>query len=256
MRRSGFVLRSLATLGLALVACSASVASAEDLLLTMAKSWPGALLISEGGTWPREIYRHVEGSRYLRAVVPRITAVAYGQSEGTFVCSGLDGSILKLDGSRPRLLYEHNGQVRDLAIEDGEGRVYYSVLPTPKGGESAGDTEIWHYNLRSRRASRFAVITQRAVGGDFWGTFSIRGGVLYAGTLAPEGRIYRIFPGGRTELALESGRGPITGLTFAPAGELFFTTDSTKVFRTSDFRTSELVLEDPAAQFTDVAVQH
>jgi hypothetical protein len=241
---------------LALTVLSAPAAFAEDLLLTTARSWPGTLSVSEGGTWPREIYRHVEGSRYLRGAVPRIAAVAYGSSAGTFVCSGLDGAIFKLDGNHPRLLYEHSGQVRDLAIDDGEGRLYFSVLPTPRGGESAGATEIWFFNFRTSRASRFAVIPQSAVDGDYWGTFTIRGGVLYAATLTPQGRVYRIFPGGRSELAFESGQGPTTGLTFGPSGELYYATDSAKVLRTADFRRSETVLEDPAAQFTDVAVQH
>jgi hypothetical protein len=256
MRRSGIALRSLAYFGLALVATSASLASAEDLLLTMSRSLPGTLLVSEGGTWPREIYRHADGNSDLGPAVPRIASVTFGRGEGTFICSGLDGSIFKLDGSRPRLVHEHSGQVRDIAIDDGEGRIYYSVLPTPRGGESAGDCEIWYFDLRAARASRFATIEQRMVGGDFWGAFTIRGGVLYAGTLSPRGRIYRVHPGGRSELAIESGLGTITGLSFSPGGELYFATGSAKVFRTSDFQTTELVVQEPASQFTDVAVRH
>ena len=94
------------------------------------------------------------------------------------------------------------------------------------------------------------------VGGHYWGTFTIQGGVLYASTLAPRGRIYRIFPGSRSELALESDVGPITGLNFSPAGDLYLTFGTASVYRTRDFGPLERVLHDDSAQFTDVALRH
>lgn len=239
----------------ALDALLVATASAENFLLAMSREWPGAVYSSTGGAPARPLYRHVEGSRELSGAIPRITAVTHGASEGTFVASGLDGAIFKLEGARPRLLYQHPGQIRDIALENGEGRIYFSVLPTPRPGETLADGDIWYFDLRTSRPSHFATITQSMVGGDFWGTFAIHGGVLYAATLTPQGHIYRIFPGGRSELSAETNLGPIHGLAFNNRGELYLATGTGKIYRSHDFRSFDTALLDPAAQFTDVTLQ-
>lgn len=241
-------------LGSALFLATMVVSSvkSDDLLLAMSHEWPGAVHVSQTGGSARSTYRHVEGNPDLAGAIPRIAAVTFGSAEGTFVASGLDGSIFKIEGSRARLIYQHPGQIRDLALENGEGRVYFSVLATPRGGDPLPDGEIWYFDLRTSRPNRFATITQTMVGGDFWGTFAIQGGVLYAGTLTAHGQIYRIFPTGRSELAAETNLGPIHGLAFATTGNLYLATGSQKIYRTRDLRTYDAVLHDPAGQFTDV----
>jgi hypothetical protein len=238
------------------MAVGTAAASGEDLLLTTARSWPGVVLLSEGGTSPREVYRHSDASRVLGSALPKVAAVTYSAREGTFVSSGLDGAIFKVAGGRPTLLYEHPRQIRDLAAENGEGRIYFSVLPTPQNGQALADCEIWYFDLRTGHATQFAPVSQSAVGGDFWGAFTIHGGVLYVATLTPQSRIFRIFPDGRSELAGELGLGSITGLAVSPAGEFYLATGSGKVFRTGDFRSVATVLDEPALEIADVAVRH
>ena len=83
-RNLGYVLLSLALL--------TPPVSAEDLLLTMSRNWPGNLLLSEGGTAPRETYRHND-YRALGANIPRIAAVTYGAREGVLFAAVLMGQL-------------------------------------------------------------------------------------------------------------------------------------------------------------------
>ena len=248
----GWVCLALAflTLGVA-----RSAAAAEDLYLTDGRSFPGQLWFVRAGSPERLIHRRevTVNPAHPRAAM-RLGQVAVGPDGKVYFASGLDGYVIHLlDGRNEVLSFEFAGQVRDLACSDEEHTVYFSVVPTPQNGEPLADGKIYRRDIWAGQPSEVATIRQSQVGGNWWGTFTVRDNVFYLATLDSPSRIIKLTTGEPEPFATADGY-KIQGLASGPDGAFYFTDGGEKVYRTADFRSIELVFQG-SRPFTDVSLK-
>jgi hypothetical protein len=231
-----------------------SNANAEDLYLTDGSAFPGQLWLSEGGTAERSILRReTRANAAYPTAIMKLSQATVGPEGHVYYCSGLDGHVMHLlEGRNEVLSFEFAGQVRDLASTGEEHTVYFSVVPTPQDGERLADGKIYRRDLWDGAPSEVLTVRQDDVGGNWWGTFTIKDGVVYIATLGDNARIYRV-TGRGAELAFET-RVRIDGLTTGPDGDFYFVGGDRKVYRTRDFERFETALETDR-RLTDVTLR-
>jgi len=235
------------------LACGA--AHADDLYLADGNAFPGQLWLSQGGVAERSIHRReaAPNPAFPRAVM-KLGQVATGHDGGVFFASGLDGSVMHLLDARHEIqAFEVNGQVRDLACT-GEGHtVYFSVVRTPQNGEPLADGKIYRRDLWNGQPTEIATVRQADVGGNWWGGFTIRGGVVYLATFEEQSRLFKLTSSG-PQPVFPANTFKIQGLTTAPDGSFLFTTGADKVYRTSDFQDVSVALRGDR-NFSDVSLR-
>jgi hypothetical protein len=241
---------------LAVVSCgmSYSTASAADLLLTDGRAFPGQLFESRGGAAERSFYRReaTANPAFPRAAM-KLAPVAIGPDRKIYFASGLDGYVQHLlDRTNEVVSFEFNGQIRDLDSGNEEHTVYFSVVPTPQNNEPLSDGKIYRRDIWQGQPSEVATIRQSDVGGNWWGSFTIKDGIVYITTLDSPSRIFKL-TSAAPEVAFPANRFKISGLTTATDG-FYFADDSNTVYRTSDFENVEPVLKSDR-KITDVAVE-
>jgi hypothetical protein len=120
---------------------------------------------------------------YPRAIM-KISQVAAAPDGAFYFVSGLDGCVIGLidNGQHEVLAFEVEGQIRDIACGGEEHVVYYSVVPTPQNGEPLADGKIYRRDLWQGEPAEVATIHQADVGGNWWGTFCVRDGVITIAT--------------------------------------------------------------------------
>lgn len=227
--------------------------AAQDLYLSDGRVFPGQLWLSRSGEPERSLYRRqpTADPAYPRAAM-KLGSVAVGPDRKIYYCSGLDGYVMHLlDGRHEILSFEFDGQVRDVDCASEAHTVYFSVVPTPQNGEPLADGKIYRRDIWAGQPSEVAAIRQSQVGGNWWGTFAIRDGVVYLATFENPSRILKLTSGGPEPFATASFK--IHGLATASDGSFYFTDGTDKVYRTTDFQTSEPVLR-ASRIFTDVSV--
>ncbi|MFO1065150.1 MAG: hypothetical protein U0892_14900 [Pirellulales bacterium] len=213
-----------------------STVVADDLWIASGEEYRGRLRISEGGTNPRVIYTRatIPNPAFPNAVT-RVAQIAEGPKGEVFFCSGLDSSVMQLlDGKHEIQLFEHNGQVRDLACSNEPHTIYFSVVNTPQNSEPLLDGKIFRRDLWQGEATEIASIKQSDVGGNWWGTFTIREGAVYLTTLDKPSKIFKL-SGGKLQPVFTSNPHSITGLSVAGGGEFLFADGSGHVRMTTDF---------------------
>lgn len=234
-------------------AASAQLASAEELFLADQAVFPGRLWQTDGG---REWMAHQRSGRpdpaYPNAVM-KLGQVAVSSDRKVYYVSGLDGSLMHLlDGRNEIQAFEFPGQIRDVACTGEEHTVYFSVVPTPQSGEPLADGRIYRRDLWEGRPTEIAVIRQADVGGNWWGTFTIRDGVIYLATTEARSRLFQ-WTSGAPEPVFADNTLKITGLATTPSGEFLATTGERKVYRTTDFVNLDAAWQS-ARRVTDVAL--
>lgn len=242
------------SLVLASIEFAAPAVHAEDLFVASGSDLPGKLWFSEGRTALRPIHARLgrPDPAYPRAVM-KLAQVAVSADNKVFFCSGLDGSVMHLlDGRNEIQSFEFDGQVRDLACTGEEATVYFSVVPTPQNGEALADGKIYRRNFGDGAPTVVATVRQSDVGGNWWGTFTIRNGSIFVATLEESSRILEVAGDAVTPAFTAPGM-RIQGLS--SDGEAFyFVTGAGKVYRTVDFNAIEPALVTPR-RLTDVAVR-
>jgi hypothetical protein len=228
--------------------------SAADLWSCDQSAFPGALWLSEDGGGPRLVHRREPTANpAFPAAVMKIGRVAAGPDAAVYFCSGLDGYVLGLlEGRHEVLSLEHAGQIRDLSCGDEEHVVYYSVVSTPQNGEPLADGKIYRRDLWSGRPAEVATIRQADVGGNWWGTFTVREGVVYLATTEQRSRLFRVASGAPEPAFVANERGL---RSLEAVGEQFVVVDDAgDVLSTRDFVTFEPVAA-RSQPVTDIAWQ-
>ncbi len=229
-------------------------AAASDLLLTDLRTFPGELWQSRSGAPVERIHRReATANRAFPQAAMKLGRIAVGPDQKIYFASGLDGYVLHLlDGVNEVLSFEFPGQVRDLDSGGEEHTVYFSVVPTPQNGEPLADGKIYRRDLWDGQPSEIATVRQAQIGGNWWGTFAIRNGLVYIATLDNPSRIFKLTTAG-PEQVFTANHFQIQSLTTTPDGNFYFTDGTGKVYRTTDFETVETALQ-ADRPFTDVAV--
>ena len=245
--------------GLSLGFCSllwfGSVVRGEDLFLTDGSELPGRVWLSASGSPVSAIHARLgrPDPAYPHAIM-KLQQVAVSPDNKLFFCSGLDGYVMHvLDGRNEIQLFEFEGQVRDLACTGEDATIYFSVVPTPQNGAPLADGVIFRRNLGEGRPTVVATIRQAEVGGNWWGTFTIRNGEMFIATLGSSSRVFQV-AGDRVTPAFDTRGARISGLSSGADGAFYFVTADNKVYRTTDFTSLGTVLSTPR-RLTDVAVR-
>ena len=132
---------------------------------------------------------------YPRAIM-KVAQIAAGPDDAFYFCSGLDGCVLGLLDDRHEVLsFEFDGQIRDLSSGGEPHVVYFSVVPTPQNGEPLADGKIYRRDIWQGEPEEVATIRQADVGGNWWGTFCVREGVVFLATTEPASRLFRLTGG-------------------------------------------------------------
>jgi hypothetical protein len=240
---------------LSLIACSLTLVSvdAEDLVLTDGSAFPGQLWSSQAGAPERSLHRRdATANPAFPNATMKIGAVAIGPDNKIYFNSGLDGCVIHLqDGRHEVLSFEFDGQIRDLACTGEEHTVYFSVVPTPQNNEALADGKIYRRDIWDGKPTEIATIHQADVGGNWWGTFTIRDGVIFIATLEDQSRVFQVKSSG-PELAFTASA-KIQGLTVGEDGSFYFSNGSDVIYRTADFSSVEELFRGQRP-FTEIAV--
>lgn len=241
-----------ALLGIGLL--SINSAHCEDLWLASGSEFPGRLRLSEGGTVPQVILSRSDtpNPAFPNAVM-KVAQIAVGPDQAVYYCSGLDGSLMHLlEGQHEIQAIEVEGQIRDLACTSEEHTVYYSVVATPQNGEPLEDGQIFRRDFWEGRPQLVATIRQQDVGGNWWGTFTIRDSEIYLATSDRPSRLFR-WSSGTLAPVFTQNQYNIQGLSVSSDGDFLFVDGNGNVMQTRDFvGISPTVLETPFA-LTDVS---
>jgi hypothetical protein len=227
----------------------------EQFFLAEQAAFPGKLYASDDGAAVRVVHRREpRPDRAYPSAVMKLQQVAVGADAKVYYCSGLDGSMMHLlDGRHEIQSFEFPGQIRDLATTGEEHTVYFSVVPTPQNGEPLADGKIYRRDFWDGAATEIATVRQSDVGGNWWGSFTIREGVVYIATLESPSRLLQLTGDGPQRVFVDSNY-RIVGLTSDADGAFLFTTGDGQVWRTTDFTTADVVARTDF-QLSDVAVR-
>lgn len=231
---------------------AAPTATGEDFYLTDGRAFPGQLWFARSGSPERLFHRReVTVNQAFPRAAMKLGQVAVGPDDKVYFVSGLDGYVIHLlDGKNEVVSFEFPGQVRDVACSDEEHTVYFSVVPTPQNNEPLADGKIYRRDIWAGQPSEVATIRQSQVGGNWWGTFTVRDNVFYLATLDSPSRILKLTTGEPEPFATVNGY-KVQGLANGPGDTFYFTDGGDKVYRTADFQTIEPVFHG-SRPFTDV----
>ncbi|NQT38663.1 MAG: hypothetical protein HQ581_14295 [Planctomycetes bacterium] len=234
-------------------------------------SGPDAIWKYVRGSRPTQFYRRPNAPEPAKAnPIPGLASLVFARNGDIYFCSGLEGCIYRLVGGKNETLFHATqGQVREVELDERSGRLYYSVMETPQGRRTGlGNGIIRAIDLKTKNVLETISVEQSDVGHGWWGTFAVRDGRLFLGAMgysrAPSEIYERV--GTRLELRYQSDDEVICGMTFAPDGDLYFTTggwvfvadrlqqdDGSKVFRLRDFETRTLVHRFDSLTIPDIA---
>jgi hypothetical protein len=237
-----------------LVAVGSEFSRAADHWIADQRAFPGGIWkVDSAGQGQLLHRREAQADPAFPRAVMKVAQVAAAPDNSFYFCSGLDGCVLALlDGRHEVLCFEFDGQIRDIACGGEEHVVYFSVVPTPQDGEPLADGKIYRRDLWQGQPAEVATIRQADVGGNWWGTFCVRDGVIYLATTEPTSRLFQL-TSGTPEPVFPGNTRRILG--FEPAGDGFVVADGEhEIVRTVDFTAFE-PFSRSAVQASDVTVR-
>jgi hypothetical protein len=233
---------------------AASAARCADYWLADQQAFPGRIWHTDGRGPERLLHQRgpTADPAFPRAIM-KVGQVAAAPDGAFYFCSGLDGCVLGLlDGRHEVLSFEFGGQVRDLACGGEDHVVYFSVVPTPQNGAPLADGKIYRRDIWQGAPAEVATIRQADIGGNWWGTFCVRDGVIFLATTEPTSRLFRL-ASAAPEPVFTGNTRRILGIEVN--GNDFFVADgSGQILRTADFTTFEPV-HSGAVNASDVTVR-
>jgi hypothetical protein len=218
------------------------------------RAFPGAIWQVDAAGQGRMLHRReAQADPAFPSAVMKVAQVAAAPDGSFYFCSGLDGCVLALLDDRHEVLcFEFDGQIRDIAAGGEEHVVYFSVVPTPQDGEPLADGKIYRRDLWQGQPAEVATIRQADVGGNWWGTFCVRDGVITLATTEPTSRLFQL-TSGTPEPVFPGNSRRILG--FEPNGDRFVVADGEhEIVRTADF-TTFVPFARTAVQASDVTVR-
>lgn len=233
--------RSVIASSFVLLLCGFSVAFGQDLYLTDATHFPGALWLSREGRAERVAHRRdVQPLSSAPGMIPRLAQVCVLPGGKQFFCSGLDGYVFHNLNGHEVVSGDHKMQVRDLAPGENDHTYYFSTVATPQNNERLADGRIYRHDVWEGGPRLVATVKQDLVGNDWWGAFAVKGEDYYIATLRSPVRVYRL-QGAEAELKWESTEHRITGMTF-DGDHLLFASGGKEIYRLRDFHDLDVVL--------------
>ena len=246
---------TVAALGLTWIALGASSdARGDDLYLAHGSAFPGQLWLSRDGGAERALFRReaTANPAFGRAAT-KLGQVAVGTDGKVYYASGLDGYVLHLqDGRHEIVSTEIDGQIRDLACTGEEHTVYFSVVPTPQNGAPLADGKIYRRDFWEGRASEVATVRQADLGGNWWGAFTIRDGVIVLATFEQRSRLFELTGTGPQPILTDSAL-KIHGLVATADGSLLVADDTRTIYRLGSGSTPQIAFQGNR-EFTEVAL--
>jgi hypothetical protein len=218
------------------------------------RAFPGAIWqVDAAGQGHLLHRREAQADPAFPRAIMKVAQVAAAPDGSFYFCSGLDGCVLALLDNRHEVLcFEFDGQIRDIACGGEDHVVYFSVVPTPQDGEPLADGKIYRRDLWLGQPAEVATIRQADVGGNWWGTFCVRDGVIYLATTEPTSRLFQL-TSGTPEAVFPGNTRRIMG--FEPFADGFVVADGEHdIVRTVDFTTFEPFFT-TAVQASDVTVR-
>lgn len=180
--------RSLLPCSFALVAAVlSSIARADDYLLAEG-SWPGRIWSSRAGELATLYTRPTHPADDLVTKVQSVTRLPSGEIA---FASGLDRTVLGFSSAGERRLHHGGGLVRQVRA-DGDGRIYWSGLETPRENEPLPDGFIYRLDPATGDAAAILTFSQIDVGKDWWGAFDVYRDKIYVGTSRGKTSLYNV----------------------------------------------------------------
>lgn len=223
------------------VSIAPSLSHGAEYWLADRQAFPGGVWhVNAAGRGELSHRRQAKADPAYPNAIMKTAQVAAAPDGAFYFVSGLDGCVIGLidNGQHEVLAFEVDGQIRDIACGGEEHVVYYSVVPTPQNGEPLADGKIYRRDLWAGQPAEVATIRQADVGGNWWGTFCVRDGVItlvttdYADQQAPS-RLFKL-TSGAPEPIPTTGNRRILGIDADANGYLI--ADGTQaVVRTVDF---------------------
>jgi len=231
------------------------IACGDELWLASQQAFPGKIWQLDGTGTPRLSHqRNATADPAFPNAVMKVGQVASAPDGAFYFCSGLDGSVLALLSGRHEVLsFDFAGQIRDLSCGNEEHVVYFSVVPTPQNGAPLADGKIYRRDIWQGAPTEVATIRQADVGGAWWGTFTVRDGVVTLATTEPVSRLYRL-AGGAPEPVFTSNTRNIAGIE-AEEGYYLVADGDGRILKTVDFTNFEPVYAGPV-RATDVTARN
>jgi len=210
-------------------------AAATEVWLADQNEFPGKIWhVTTDGHAELQHRRNPTADRAFPNAIMKVGGIAAARDGSFYFCSGLDGSVLALLDARHEVLsFDFPGQVRDISTGGEDHTVYFSVVPTPQDGEPLADGKIFRRDIWQGAPVEVASVRQSDLGGNWWGTFTVRDGVIFLATTEPRSRLFRL-TSGRPEPVFTGNSLAITGLE-AGRGQFFVAEGSGQIQQTTDF---------------------
>lgn len=190
-----------------------------------------------GAAGERRLYRAPAGNVFYAAV---------GPDGALYFTNANDRTVMRWSGGSPDVLYTHTTYVRDLGF-DPAGRLYFS-----EATGAAADGRI--YRLENGAAVLYRTVPRASTGGTWAGNFVFApDGTLYLSTGNTVGAgIYRAGPQTGTMLVYSDAAGPIGGLDVDAAGNVYYASWQTRIYRVTPGGVRSVVLDKPGRAIADV----
>ena len=246
--------RTVAAFFFALGSFVANTALSADYWIADQSAFPGKIWRADGNSGEQlTLQRNAKANAAFPNAIMKVAQVSAGPDGAFYFCSGLDGYVLALlDGRHEILKFEVDGQIRDLSTGGEPHVVYFSVVPTPQNGEPLADGKIYRRDLWQGSPEEVATIRQSDIGGNWWGTFCVRDGIITLVTTEPTSRLFRL-KGGALEPVFTSNTLRIFGIE-PEADHFLVAADNGQILRTTDFA-SFATIYNGAVKASDVTVQ-
>lgn len=176
-----------------------------------------------------------------------ISSIAESPGGDLYYCDATEGRILKFDGTRELVVYQHIGPIKHLAFGPTGGLFFSSVMGSRNGGTI--------FELKDSKALPYHTIKPDDLPQGWGGTFAFdRSGMLWlsSGGTRPAS-LYRVRPQ-QLEQVYTTSSGGVLGFSFLQDGSIVYADGARSVYRVTlpSFRAEKLFDSPYEGALTDV----